>query len=85
MKGTNLNEDNKSILDLVNYIDFKIVDLRKNKTLPKDVINSLSTLYNVSVGGWMSKHYLFNVEPDNIEEEKIKDKLLEIISTLNNL
>jgi hypothetical protein len=38
-----LNEDNKSILDLVNYIDSKIISLRKeNKLL--EIINFLNKL-----------------------------------------
>ena len=38
-----LNEDNKSILDLVNYIDSKIVVLRKDNKFSKNIINSLLT------------------------------------------
>ena len=45
-----LNEDNKSILDLVNYIDSKIVSLRKDNKFSKNVIDSLSNLYNLTVG-----------------------------------
>jgi hypothetical protein len=41
-----LNEDNKSILDLINYINSKIVDLRTNEKFSKNVINKLSDLYN---------------------------------------
>lgn len=85
MKDIVINEDNKSILDLVKYVDSKITYLRKNKTLSKDIINNLSILPNSSVGDWMNKHYMFNIEPDDIDEEEIKDKLLEIISLLNIL
>lgn len=80
-----LNEDNKSILDLVNYIDSKIVTLRKDNNFSKNIINSLSNLYNSTVGEWMSKNYISNVEPSSSEEEEIKDKLLEIIDFLNKL
>ena len=80
-----LNEDNKSILDLVNYIDSKIVTLRKENKFSENSLNSLSNLYNNTVGDWMSKNYLFNVEPSFSEEEEIKNKLLEIITFLNEL
>jgi hypothetical protein len=80
-----LNEDNKSILDLVNYIDSKIIILRKGNKFLKNSLNSLSNLYDVAVGGWISKNYLFDIEPSSSEEEEIKNKLLEIITFLNEL
>ena len=80
-----LNEDNKSILDLVNYIDSKIVALRKDNKFSKNTIDSLSNLYNLTVGEWMSKNYISDVEPSSKEEEEIVDKLLEIIDFLNKL
>lgn len=85
MKDITINEDNKSILDLINYIDSKIVTLRKNNKFFENSLNSLSNLYNNTVGNWMSKNYLFNVEPSSSEEEEIKNKLLEIITFLNEL
>jgi hypothetical protein len=85
MKDITINEDNKSILDLINYIDSKIVTLRKENKFSENSLNSLSNLYNNTVGGWMSKNYLFNVEPNSSEEEEIKNKLLEIITFLNEL
>ena len=85
MKDIILNEDNKSILDLINYIDSKIVTLRKENKFSENSLNSLSNLYNNTVGDWMSKNYLFNVEPSSSEEEEIKNKLLEIITFLNEL
>ena len=80
-----LNEDNKSILDLVNYIDSKIVALRKDNKFSKNVMDSLSNLYNLTVGEWMSKNYISNIEPSSNEEEEIVNKLLEIIDFLNKL
>jgi hypothetical protein len=85
MKDITINEDNKSILDLINYIDSKIVTLRKENKFSENSLNSLSNLYNNTVGDWMSKNYLFNVEPSSSEEEEIKNKLLEIITFLNEL
>jgi hypothetical protein len=83
MKDIILNEDNKSILDLINYIDSKIVTLRKENKFSENSLNSLSNLYDNTVGDWMSKNYLFDVEPSSSEEEEIKNKLLEIITFLN--
>jgi hypothetical protein len=80
-----LNEDNKSILDLVNYIDSKIVILRKDNKFSKNIIDSLSNLYNLTVGEWMSRNYISNIEPSSSEEEEIVNKLLEIIDFLNTL
>jgi hypothetical protein len=80
-----LNEDNKSILDLVNYIDSKIVALRKDNKFSKNTIDSLSNLYNLTVGEWMSKNYISDIEPSSNEEEEIINKLLEIIDFLNKL
>lgn len=80
-----LNEDNKSILDLVNYIDSKIIALRKDNKFSKNTIDSLSNLYNLTVGEWMSKNYISDVEPSPNEEEEITSKLLEIINFLNTL
>jgi hypothetical protein len=85
MKDITINEDNKSILDLINYIDSKIITLRKENKFSENSLNSLSNLYNNTVGDWMSKNYLFNVEPSSSEEEEIKNKLLEIITFLNEL
>jgi hypothetical protein len=80
-----LNEDNKSILDLINYINSKIVDLRTNEKFSKNVINKLSDLYNDVVNEWMDKNYMLDIEPNSEEEEEIINKLLEIINFLNDL
>ena len=80
-----LNEDNKSILDLINYIDSKIVILRKDNKFSKNIVNELSSLYNNIVGEWMNINYINDIEPDIKEENEIMDKLLEIITFLNKL
>jgi hypothetical protein len=41
----NLQEDNKSILDLIQYVDSKIVEFRTNKKLSPKAINDLQRLY----------------------------------------
>lgn len=80
-----LNEDNKSILDLINYIDSKIVVLRKDNKFSKNIVNELSSLYSNIVGEWMNINYINDIEPDIREENEIMDKLLEIITFLNKL
>ena len=82
---TIINEDNKSVLDLVNYINSKIIKLRNEKNLSQNVKNELSNLYNNVVDEWMNKNYMFNIEPNINEEEEIINNLLEIINFLNNL
>jgi hypothetical protein len=85
MKAMMLNEDNKSILDLVNYIDSKITSLRTSGKFSKNeaIIKSLSNLYNKAVGEWMSKNYILDIEPNSKEEEIIVNQLLELIDFLN--
>jgi hypothetical protein len=80
-----LNEDNKSILDLLNYIDSKIIELRKNKDLDKDIILSLSKIYKETIDGWMSQNYLTSIDPSKDEEEEIVNSLLELIDILNSI
>jgi hypothetical protein len=66
-----LNEDNKSILDLLNYVDSKIIELRKNKNLDEEILFSLSKIYLETIEDWMSRNYLISVEPNKREEEEI--------------
>jgi len=80
-----LNEDNKSILDLLNYIDSKILELRKNKNLDKEIVLSLSKIYLETIDSWMSQNYLISVEPNKREEEEIVNSLLELIDILNSI
>jgi hypothetical protein len=85
MKNIIINEDNKSVLDLINYINSKIIELRNNKNLSQNVKDELSSLYNNVVDDWMNKNYMFDIEPTVDEEEEIINNLLEIINFLNNL
>jgi hypothetical protein len=80
-----LNEDNKSILDLLNYVDSKILELRKNKNLDKEILSSLSKIYLETIEDWMSRNYLISVEPNKREEEEIVNNLLELIDILNSI
>jgi hypothetical protein len=80
-----LNEDNKSILDLLNYVDSKIIELRKNKNLDEEILSSLSKIYLETIEDWMSRNYLISIEPNKREEEEIVNNLLELIDILNSI
>ena len=80
-----LNEDNKSILDLLNYVDSKIIELRKNKNLDEEILSSLSKIYLETIEDWMSRNYLIFIEPNKREEEEIVNNLLELIDILNSI
>jgi hypothetical protein len=71
----NILEDNKSILDLIQYVDSKIVKLRQDKGLDEDIIKKLSEVYSDTVDLWMTNNYLSEVEPDPRWENEIQDKL----------
>ena len=60
----NLLEDNKSILDLIRYVDSKIVELRNTKDLDPEIISKLSKVYSDTVDLWIENNYLDDVEPD---------------------
>ena len=81
----NILEDNKSILDLIQYVDSKIVKLRQDKGLDEDIIKKLSEVYSDTVDLWMTNNYLSEVEPDPRWENEIQDKLIELISYINAL
>lgn len=87
MKGMmfNLQEDNKSILDLIQYVNSKIVEFRTNNKLSPKVINDLQRLYTSVVDLWMTSNYLPDIEPDSRWENEIQDTLFEVISYLNSL
>jgi len=80
-----LNEDNESILDLLNYIDSKIVELRNNKNLDKEILLGLRKIYKETIDDWMSQNYLMSIEPNKYKEKEIMDNLLELINLINSL
>jgi len=80
-----LKEDNKSILDLLQYVDSKIIELRKNKNLDEEILFNLSKIYLETIEDWMSRNYLISVEPNKREEEEIVNNLLELIDILNSI
>ena len=82
---SNILEDNKSIMDLIQYVDSKIVKLRQDKGLDEDIIKKLSEVYSDTVDLWMTNNYLSEVEPDPRWENEIQDKLIELISYINAL
>jgi hypothetical protein len=87
MKGIiyNLQEDNKSILHLIQYVDSKIVEVRNNTKLSQQAINDLQELYINTVNLWMESNYLPDIEPDPRWENEIQDVLFDVISYLDSL
>ena len=81
----NLFEDNKSIDDLIRYINLKIVALRDSKNIPIDLLKELSIKYKSIVIPWSEEYELDNVEPDRKSEEQIKNDLLEIVIFLKEM
>ena len=81
----NLLEDNQSVLDLIRYVDSKVVELRNKKGLDPEVRAKLSEVYEDVVDPWMENNYLKDVEPDIRWEEEIQDKLFTLISYINSI
>lgn len=82
---SNILEDNKSISDLLQYVNSKIVELRQNKGLDEDIIKEISKVYSDTVDLWMVNNYIHDVEPSPRWENEIQDKLFQLISYLNSL
>lgn len=80
-----LLEDNKSILDLVNHVNSKIVDLRKSGKLDPEVAEYISKIYQDTVDVWMENNYLDDIEPASRWENEIVDTLIQLIGYLNLL
>ncbi len=81
----NLLEDNQSVLDLIRYVDSKIVELRNSKDLDPEIIIKLSEVYADVVDPWLENNYLGDIEPDIRWEKEIQDKLLKLISFINSI
>lgn len=81
----NLLEDNQSVLDLIRYVDSKVVELRNKKGLDPEVMVKLSEVYEDVVDPWMENNYLKDIEPDIRWEEEIQDKLFTLISYINSI
>lgn len=81
----NLLEDNQSVLDLIRYVDSKVVELRNKKGLDPEVMAKLSEVYEDVVDPWMENNYLKDVEPDIRWEEEIQNKLFTLISYINSI
>ena len=60
----NIQEDNKSILDLIQYVDTKIVGIIKQKKLSQAALQDLQNLYEGAINDWMEHNYLHDIEPD---------------------
>jgi hypothetical protein len=81
----NIQEDNKSILDLIQYVDIKIVGIIKQKKLSQAALQDLQNLYEGAINDWMEHNYLPDIEPDPRWEQEIQDNLMDILNYLNSL
>jgi hypothetical protein len=50
----NIQEDNKSILDLIQYVDTKIIGIIKQKKLSQAALQDLQNLYEGAINDWMA-------------------------------
>lgn len=80
-----LLEDNKTIEDLIDYINNKIVSLRTNKGIHEEILSSIQSQYSSVVYPWMNNNYIKNIEIDDDETFEIQNQLVELISYLNKL
>ena len=80
-----LFEDNKSIYNLVQYLETKVITLRKNKKIDADILRALHEMYIDVINPWMQEYYLINVEPNARMEEQIQNSLLELITYIDIL
>ena len=81
----NLFENNKSIQELIEYIDKKIKLLKTNKTLDPEVLKALHELYVSIIDEWYKHNVIMAVEPDSELENTIQNNLLELITYINRI
>ena len=81
----NLNEDNQSIDDLIKYIESKLIDVKKNKNLDKEILVNIQNIYLSVISDWMRENYLLGIEVTPNIEKEISNDLLDLINTLNKL
>lgn len=80
-----ITEDNKTIEDWISYIDKKVIELRKNKNIDEEILNSFHKLYLDAIGPWMQNNFLHGIEADAKLESQIISDLTDLISYLNKL
>ena len=80
-----LLEDNKDIESLVKQLDELIVNLRRSQKLEPELIKYLQDFYKDEILPFTRYHYLVGKEPSRIYEEKLKDKIIDLIITLGNI
>jgi hypothetical protein len=80
-----LLEDNKDIESLVKQLDGLIANLRKSQKLEPELIKYLQDFYEDEILPFTRYHYLVGKEPNKIYEEKLKDKITDLIITLGNI
>lgn len=80
-----LREDNVLVNSLVERIDSKILNLRRDGKLPVEYLDTLQELYKEEVIPWMKAYYLPDMEMPKSEEEATINKLLDFYKLLDQI
>ena len=81
----NLNEDNQTVEQLMDYINEKILILRNNNKIPKELIDELIKTYGNIFNEWMEKYYIQSKEIGEEETTRLQNNAVDFISMLNKL
>lgn len=82
-----LLEDNKDIESWITQLDQLIVKIRTSGKLNNnpEILNYIKKFYEDEIIPFTRYHYLIGKEPNKIYEEKLKDKIVDLIITLGNI
>ena len=78
-----LNEDNKSVADLLNFLEPKLEKLKQIGD--KEVLKYANQIYSTVVLDWINENYLAQEEVSQKAEQELCDYLLDLISTIDNI
>ena len=81
-----LKENNKNIDDLIQKINEKVIELKKNNFFNnEEVKKDIEKIYNSYIIKWMENHFILNNEMSPEFEEKFIDILLDFYNKLNKI
>jgi len=79
-----INESNQDIDNLVKHLRVLIDELKKN--YPKsEVLKKLMKFHQTIVATWMEKFVISGVEPNIIEDEELKNQILDWIIEIRKI
>ena len=77
-----LRESNEDIKMMIDHLNKKIERLKKTK--PKnELLPELQNFYQGYIAKWMETYPMMNREVDFIYDEKMKNKILDVINSIN--